>query len=90
MPSKPRILVAVYDPNKSQFYLKWLLDNNGGSNIEELNVTFLEYNFGSEKTFSKSNFLLNFVKNFSNNLEKFKKLKSIESIMNQILSSIMI
>jgi len=55
LPSKPRILVSIYDKINSNFYIKWLVDSNGGSELEELNVTFVEYNnFGIVKTFSKS------------------------------------
>ncbi len=37
------------------------MDNNGGSDLEELNVTFLEYSNGAVKTFYKSNNYLNFL-----------------------------
>ncbi len=55
LPSKPRILLSIYDKLNSNFFLKWLLDNTGGSELEELNVTFLEYGNGAVKTFYKSN-----------------------------------
>ena len=56
LPSKPRILASLYDKLNGNFYLKWLLDNTGGSELEELNVTFLEYGSGPVKTFFKSNY----------------------------------
>lgn len=43
-PSKPRILLAAYNLLNKEFYLKWLVDSNGGSNIEEIEVKFLKYN----------------------------------------------
>jgi hypothetical protein len=53
--SKPRVLVAAYDVLNNQFYLKWLLDSFGNSNLVELNVNFLEYNSsGIIQKFSKS------------------------------------
>ncbi len=55
LPSKPTILVSLYDKLNGNFYLKWLLDNTGGSELEELNVTFLEYGSGPVRTFFKSN-----------------------------------
>lgn len=55
LPSKPRILVSIYDKINSNFYIKWLVDSNGGSELEELNVTFVEYNnIGIVQTLSKS------------------------------------
>ncbi len=55
LPSKPKILASLYDKLNRNFYLKWLLNNTGGSELEELNVTFLEYSSGPDKTFFKSN-----------------------------------
>lgn len=43
-PSKPRILLAAYNLLNKEFYLKWLVDSNGGANIEEIEVKFLKYN----------------------------------------------
>ena len=55
LPSRPRILVTAFDAQRKEFYLKWLLDNNGGSSLTEVNVTFLEYSTsGLIRTFSKS------------------------------------
>ena len=51
LPSRPRILTAIYDFNTNDFYVKWLLDNNGGSNITQITIRFLTYDingvFGS-------------------------------------------
>lgn len=44
LPSQPRIQVAAFDYVDKKFYLKWLVDSNGGSAIEKVEVTFLEYN----------------------------------------------
>jgi hypothetical protein len=44
IPSKPRILLAAYNLLNKEFYLKWLVDSNGGSIIEEIEVKFLKYN----------------------------------------------
>jgi hypothetical protein len=55
LPTKPRILVTAFDAQRKEFYLKWLLDNNGGSSLTEVNVTFLEYSTsGLIRTFWKS------------------------------------
>lgn len=43
LPSRPRILVAAYNLLNKEFYLKWLVNSNGGSNIEEVEVKFLKY-----------------------------------------------
>ena len=43
LPSRPRILVAAFNLLNKEFYLKWLINSNGGSNIEELEVKFLKY-----------------------------------------------
>ena len=51
-PSKPKISVAAYNILDKQFYLKWLVDSNGGSDIEEIEVKFLKYNsFGPTEVF---------------------------------------
>jgi hypothetical protein len=44
LPSEPRIQVAAFDYVDKTFYLKWLVDSNGGSAIDKVEVTFLDYN----------------------------------------------
>ena len=44
LPSMPRIQIAAFDYLDKIFYLKWLVDSNGGSPIEKVEVTLLEYN----------------------------------------------
>jgi hypothetical protein len=57
VPATPRILASVYDAKSKSFYIRWLYSSNGGSDVEKLNVTFLEYGNGLiERTFSKGSF----------------------------------
>lgn len=55
LPSKPKILAAAFDVERNLFYLNWLVSNNGGSKIEEVEVSFLEYESGLDKITKKSN-----------------------------------
>ena len=55
LPSKPRVLVAAFDVERNTFYLNWLVTNNGGSKIEEVEVSFLELESGVERVSKKSN-----------------------------------
>ncbi len=53
VPSTPRILTAIYDAKTKSFYLRWLYNDNGSSNLEKLSISFLQYDTQVEGAFTK-------------------------------------
>lgn len=63
VPSTPRILTAIYDAKTKSFYLRWLYNDNGSSNLEKLSISFLQYDTQVEGVITKGIYLKN---SFSN------------------------
>jgi hypothetical protein len=55
LPSKPKIEQAVYA--FKSLYIKWTLESNGGSDINQITVSVLKYGLsGAISTYTQSNY----------------------------------